>query len=207
MGTIVNGTYYADPTHLDVVKHQAKLYREATKPPKNSIVAILLLLVAICFMNRFDDPFRNKTIPASARSPHEHVSFFQANPLFVTQTMERYGNHTNSRTALLEEELLNGGQRYDFGGDHGHTSEAMRPEDIKSIRTTRCSTTNAATVAYFCGLERMHNRSHERNPFRLECLSISSKLTPTTRAPLCTHSVSVEARQLTTPDFLTFSPL
>jgi len=119
------------------------------------------------------DPLADGRVPAALSEPHEHwqTIFAWPSPGFVPQMTKHRGWWKRVLRAtrapildrLLADEVMQDGNDtilVNYGGDDGHQHEGAWYES----RPTRCSTTQAALVSYFCGAEAANRSTYFGGP-------------------------------------------
>ena len=113
-----------------------------------------------------EDPFADGNVPAARWAPHEHWRTIRGWDRFVHDMTAHSRKRSWFRRVVLnlrtdKEEL----DHSDSGGEDGH--EAESPTDIfngrfeDSLRVTRCTSTQTAVIAYFCGTDVAANQDRK----------------------------------------------
>lgn len=122
------------------------------------------------------NPLANGVIPAAARHPNEHWNYIMNDSSFVRTMTSHLGkkNKRKGQMAAMERHVQEGDLdlimgRVDFGGPDGHDFEPFSV-DVESSRGTRCSSTQSALTAYFCGAQVAENQDvglgiYKRKPY------------------------------------------
>mmetsp|Transcript_27269 Transcript_27269/g.81202 ORF Transcript_27269/g.81202 Transcript_27269/m.81202 type:complete len:382 (-) Transcript_27269:192-1337(-) len=142
--------------------------RQAPRPPLSPLHKVLLaagVLVAMLLKAR-SSPFYGGAIPAASVKLGGHWDDILRHPSF-TRKMCSYTRTTpwwrGGFLSLREKSFREHVEAADIGGEHGHEPEPLDTDDnqvggAESMAVTRCTSTQFAVTAYFCGLDVAHNR-------------------------------------------------
>ena len=139
--------------------------------PASYLAIATVAAVLIAQFMYHTDPLANGAVPASARTPDQHWEFIRKNPSFIRDMVASARKPFWKRLLqinTMREEI----EQADYGGEDGHEAEGM--DDgvgaagyvgtrdlsmlVETMRVTRCTTTQSALTAYFCGSAVQHNQ-------------------------------------------------
>ena len=149
------------PTHLQDAARVALQFAVAQRMVL--CVGLIGVLIATTHLGLRSDELVDGNIPAALREPHEHwqvIKSWSASSFVHDMTRQSRKRSWFRRVVLglrsMDDEL----EGTDAGGEDGHEAEeldgdvsAAKPgrSFLETSRVTRCTTTNTAVVAYFCG--------------------------------------------------------
>ena len=110
----------------------------------------------------WDDDLREGHVPASDREPSEHWNILRT----ADFTRQYTRNADKDRFAWMRAPTVEDtaeGRSIDasMGGRNGHEAEDIDPSEVRGVSATRCTATNYAVTAYYCGDKIASNRDRD----------------------------------------------
>ena len=148
-------------------------------------IGVVLAILVKRVLNQ--DPLANGYIPASKVLCNFDVS--DVHPPSDSWFGKETRLSSRNRTRRNEAKLLMG--LVDFGGPNGHQAEKGNWGNVETERGTRCSTTQSAVTAYFCGAEVAENQDLSLGTKRK---SWFSGVEPSSEFITCRYNEGVQAK-------------